>query len=232
MKNQYFGDFGDYQKFSLLKVLRDVGGFKITTHWMKTIDDGGADGRHIDYLNKPQTWRSFDKNIFDFIKKHVDNKTRDLALYEQSDYARGMKFVNDHIENSKRRLELLDVIRNDKKSDLIFFDPDNGIEVKSTKHNNVHKYVLWSDIETTFNSGKSVLIYQHFPRKNRDVFIKERLGAIRKRFSVDIFAIKVKHSVYFLLAQKSHASNIRESFASYSNIWKSLISIRDPRVRS
>lgn len=232
MKNQYFGDFGDYQKFSLLKMLRDVGRFKITTHWMKTTDDGGADGRHIGYLKKPQTWNSFDKSIFDFIKKHVDNKTRNLALYEKSAHAIGIKFVNDHVENPKKRLKLLDEIRNDKKSNLIFFDPDNGIEVKSTNSRNVHKYVLWGDIETTFNSGKSVLIYQHFSRKNRDVFIKEKLDEMRDRFSADIFAIKVEYSVYFLLAQRHHVSNIRKSLAGYSSIWKSRCCIHDPRAKN
>jgi hypothetical protein len=229
MKNQYFGDFGDYQKFSLLKMLRNVGGFKITVHWMKTRDDGGTDGKRVTYLNNPKTWDSFDKEIFEFISGHIHAKKRDLALYEKSLHADGITFVNDHIESAQRRLELLDGIRSDKKSDLIFFDPDNGIEVKSTTQKTIHKYVLWSDIQTAFSSGKSILVYQHFSRKNRDIFIQEKLTEFRSRLDVDVFVIKVKHSVYFLLAQKSHISRVRQSLIDYSKVWKSLVSTRDPQ---
>jgi len=220
----------DYQKFSLLETLRDVGGFKITVHWMKTQDDSGRDGKKTGYLSKPQNWRSFDLTIFDFIKRHMDKGERSLALYEKSAHANGIQFVNDHIENYQGRPELLDRIRNDKKSNMIFFDPDNGIEVKSTNSNTVHKYVLWSEVGTAFNSNKSVLIYQHFPRKKRGVFIEEMFKKMRGRLSTDVFAIKVKHSVYFLLAQKSHILKIRKSITAYQNMWGSLISVCDPRT--
>ena len=228
MKNQYFGDFGDYQKFSFLKTLRDIGGFQITVHWMKTLDDGGTDGKRIGYLDKEHIWASFDKDIFAFIKGHIAQKKRDLALYEQSTHALGIKFLSEHIESPKKRLELLDRICKDKESDLIFFDPDNGIEVKSTSPKTIHKYVLWSDINTAFDSGKSVLVYQHFSRKNRDLFIQEKLAEFKNHFEMDVFAIKVKHSVYFLLVQSSYLQRVRQSLAEYSNIWSSLVSVRDP----
>jgi len=226
MKNQYFGDFGDYQKFSLLKTLRDTGCFRITVHWMKTLDDGSTDGKKIDYLNKPQIYGSFDPQVFDFIKKHIDKKQRDLALYEQSVHSMGINFVNDYIEDSIRRLELLKGICEDKKSNLIFFDPDNGIEVKSSSSKTIHKYVLWSEIEEVFGTNKSVLIYQHFSRKNREVFIEEKLAEFRDRFGVNVLAIQVKHSVYFLLTQKSHLKNIDQSLYNYSDIWKSFVAVR------
>ena len=97
MKNQYFGDFGDYQKLSLLKCLRDEGKLNITVHWMKTKDDASTDGKRITYLNDPVNWDSFDKEIFNFLKGHIDLKKRDLALYETSHHAKGLKFVNDHM---------------------------------------------------------------------------------------------------------------------------------------
>ena len=230
MKNQYFGDFGDYQKFSLLKMLRDIGGFTITVHWMKTKGDGGTDGKRVTYLNEPAEWDSFDKEIFKFLKGHIDVSKRDLSLYEESIHAKGIKFINDHIEDPQKRHKMLGEIGQDKKSDLIFLDPDNGIEVKSTNQKTVHKYVLWSDIRTAFDSNKSVLVYQHFSRKNRDFFIQEKLAEFQKHFDADMFVIKVKHSVYFLLAQKSHLAKVRRGLSQYSNIWKSLVSVRDPHT--
>jgi len=226
MKNQYFGDFGDYQKFSLLKILRDVGRFKITIHWMKTKDDDSTDGKRISYLDKPEIYSSFEPQIFDFIKEHIDSNRRDLALYEQSRHSTGINFINDHIEDPAKRLELLKAICEDKISDLVFFDPDNGIEVKSSSPRTLHKYVLWSEIEEVFKSNKSILVYQHFSRKNRELFIEEKLLELKGRFQVETFAIQVKHSVYFLLAQESHLQKINKSLDSYLNIWKSLAAIR------
>ena len=71
MKNQYFGDFGDYQKFSLLKHLRDLFGLKIVVHWMKTKDDSRNDGSKIMYLSNISKWSVFEPEIFDFLTKHL-----------------------------------------------------------------------------------------------------------------------------------------------------------------
>ena len=225
MKDQYFGDFGDYQKFSLLKLLRDTGGFKITVHWMKTKNDGGTDGKHITYLNDPATWNSYDKEIYDFLKHHVGRKKRNLALFEESAHASAINFIHDHIEDPQKRLKVLDKLSRDKSSNLIFFDPDNGIEVKSTNSKNVHKYVLWRDIEIAYASGKSILIYQHFSRKNREVFVQEKLQEIKSHLKVNVFAVKVKHSVYFLLAQEKHKAKIKKSLATYKSTWRDLVSV-------
>ncbi|MEK9151818.1 MAG: hypothetical protein AAB692_00460 [Patescibacteria group bacterium] len=222
MKNQYFGDFGDYQKFSLLRCLRDTGGFRITVHWMKTKDDASNDGSRIGYLEDPAVWDSFDRDIFEFLRDCMALKNRDLAHYETSHHASGIKFFNDYVNDLSKRSEMLEAIRRDKTSDLIFFDPDNGIEVTSTNPNNVHKYVLRSDIETVLGSGKSVLIYQHFIRKNRDIFIREKVQKIKRHFRVSVSVIRVRHSVYFLLGQKRHAVKIGKALKEYSNIWKAL----------
>ncbi|HBL39154.1 TPA: hypothetical protein DDZ10_00575 [Candidatus Uhrbacteria bacterium] len=228
MKNQYFGDFGDYQKFSLLKHLRDFGGFRILVHWMKTKDDGTRDGKHIAYLEKPQTWDGYDKDVYYFLKAHRDKNERDLALFENSAHALGISFANDHIEDSANRLRLMESLSKDKNSEIVFFDPDNGIEVKSMTEQNKHKYVLWSEIDTAYRSEKSVLIYQHFSRMNRDKFIDEKVKDMVVHFSIEPFVIQVKHSVYFLLPQKKHVMKIKKALQDYNNSWKTLTTITDP----
>lgn len=227
MKDQYFGDFGDYQKFSLLKTLRDIGKFKVTVHWVKTKDDGGNDGGRISYLENPVRWRFYDEEIFDFLKECVERGERKLSLFGKSVPASDMQFVSGILEVGGERLWLLEKMQKDKFSDLIFFDPDNGIEVQATNRRNRHKYVLWDEIDCAYGLGKSVLVYQHFPMmKNRDMFIREKLGDLKKRFSCTIFAIKVTHSVYFLIAKKKHATNIHKALTSYSDTWKGLVSVK------
>jgi hypothetical protein len=219
MKNQYFGDFGDYQKFSLLKHLRDLSGLKIIVHWMKTKDDSSNDGSKIKYLSNINEWSIFEPEIFDFLTKHLVLNMRDLSLYEKSHHGRDINFLNEYIEDENVRQKLLEYINN-SDSDLVFFDPDNGIEVKSTNFKNKHKYVTWSDIKTAFDSGKSVLVYQHYSRMNREKFVGQKLTEFKDRFNEDVITIQVKHSVYFLLLQNKHKTRISDALKSYSVLWK------------
>lgn len=232
MKNQYFGDFGDYQKFSLLKHLRDLSGLKIVVHWMKTKDDSSNDGSKIKYLSNVNEWSIFEPEIFDFLTKHLALKMRDLSLYEQSHHARDIDFLNQYIEDGETREKLLEQIK-DTNSDLVFFDPDNGIEVKSTNSKNRHKYVAWTDIRAVFDSGKSVLVYQHYSRMNRDKFIALKLAEFSNYFQKDVFVIKVKHSVYFLLSQDKHKTRISDALKDYASLWKDTVVVQQyPSVPS
>jgi len=66
--------------------------------------------------------------------------------------------------------------------DLVFFDPDNGVE-RSTPvgRRGSSKYVYWNEIVATFESGASILIYQHFPREKRKSFTTKLLDELRRR---------------------------------------------------
>ena len=74
MKNQYFGDVGDYGKYGLLKFLgeRDV---KIAVNWYLTKDDENksGDGGFIDYLKEKneQKYLKYDPDLFATLKEMV-----------------------------------------------------------------------------------------------------------------------------------------------------------------
>ena len=205
MKDQYFGDFGDYQKMSLLKTLRDMGNFTTLVHWMKTKDDGSSDGRHITYLNDPARWGAYDADIFSFLKE---------------------KIIVDYIHNEEERRRISEEILKDESINLVFFDPDNGIEIKSINSKNKHKYVLLSEIAETYKSGRSVLVYQHFGRQNRDVFIGEKSKELEGATSGVVYSIQVKHSVYFFILHEKDTENIQGAIASFSDRWQDLAKVR------
>jgi len=53
-------------------------------------------------------------------------------------------------------------------ADLVFLDPDNGLERRSVRPlaNKGQKYVCLEEIAPYLESGKSVLVYHHATRKN------------------------------------------------------------------
>ena len=50
MKDQYFGDAGDYGKYGLLRFIAEKG-IKIGVHWYLTDSDDSNDGKHTAYLS-------------------------------------------------------------------------------------------------------------------------------------------------------------------------------------
>jgi hypothetical protein len=153
MKDQYFGDFGDYQKISLLKALKEEG-LNIVVHWLKTEDDKSTDGKHITYLSRPSLWRDYESAIYDYLNRCIVTGSRNLSHIENSLFCRDIAFVNNLIEDDVERAKSLEGIIKNPTYNLVFFDPDNGIEVKSTNKKNSHKYVLWNEIISIFNAGK------------------------------------------------------------------------------
>lgn len=225
MKDQYFGDFGDYQKISLLKKLQAQNLF-ITTYWMKTKDDSSTDGKHVTYLDKPELWEKFESEIYSFIYEKVATKKRLLSHIEESTFCSGIRFISNYIEDTTTREYILESLCSDTESDIIFFDPDNGIEVASTNKKNLHKYVMWNEIISTYNSGKSVLVYQHFSRVNREVFIKLKKWELSQKTGGDVIAVQVKHSVYFFVLRKEHEKKVEKALKEYINTWESLAILR------
>ncbi len=85
-----------------------------------------------------------------------------------------------------RREWLKGALKATKDCDLVFFDPDNGLEVKSTKahHDKGPKFVFYDELLPFWQRGQSLVIYQHKNMhekaetqiENRKRELRERLG--------------------------------------------------------
>src|SRR5258705_4419906 len=93
MKNQYFGDVNDYLKYGLLRCFAEAG-LRIGVCWMLTPDDGRSDGRKIEYLSKPESWRVYDPPLFDLLSEAVRKKTRRVHHVESSGLLPNTSFSN------------------------------------------------------------------------------------------------------------------------------------------
>lgn len=80
MKNQYFGDVGDYGKYGLLRHLAN-NGIKIAVNWYLTPDDGSNDGKHITYLEKDDMQR-YDTELFLTLREMLRAGQRDVLSFE------------------------------------------------------------------------------------------------------------------------------------------------------
>lgn len=208
MKEQYVGDVNDYRKYGLLRLL-GRSGLKLGVCWMLTPDDGRTDGNKLSYLDQPAHQRH-DPELFALLRRVKDEPdARRLVLIESSGILPNAVFVNSIIEDplAARQLWFRQAMAALADCDLVFFDPDNGLDVlskaKGTK--NSSKFVFRDEVATTYSAGHSVLIYQHFPREERGSFITriaERLRATTP--TADIWAFRTPHVVFMLLIQPRH----------------------------
>ena len=231
MKNQYFGDINDYRKYGLLRALTPRGEIKTAVCWMLTPNDGRTDGSRTTYLSQPAEWRYHDPGLFDHLDEVVLRRgVRNVAEIENPDILPSCTFLSDMVPDDRagsavyfQRALLLA-----QGCDLVFFDPDNGIEVKSKPYGrkDSSKYLYWDEIVDFWKAGHSLLIYQHFPRVPRALFIEGKAGQLIDKTSADeVFSFRTSHVVFFLVPRAEHKDFFRNRSEVVPQRWESEIRV-------
>ncbi len=225
MKNQYFGDINDYTKYGLLRALSNGGEIRTAVCWMLTADDGRGDGRFIDYLREPQRWRAFDSTLFDSLARSLNGRRRrDVRWVRTTGVIPGARFCEERLtdEAGERGPWFTRFLRIAAGSDLVFFDPDNGLEVTSVPYGTrgSGRYLYRRELLATFRAGHSVLVYQHFPRVRRERFTK----ALAKELSTqtgapEVISFRTSRVVLLLVPQSDCRDYFRARSDEVRRIW-------------
>lgn len=203
MKNQYIGDINDYKKYSLIEIISEVLNEKILIAWMLTDGDSRNDGNKLDYLENNRNDRQLNPELFDKLIS-IDMSKREIKDVQELLGDKYNYYSEPLFDNKEERTKYFETLLEEaKKVGIVFFDPDNGIEVKSVKcgNKNSSKYLYWDEIQQFAKSEKDILIYQHFPRKERKQYINDLKTELQKKTNLEVLPIETKH-VLFLLATK------------------------------
>ncbi len=114
-------------------------------------------------------------------------------------------------------------------SDLVFFDPDNGMEVKSVPYGRKRssKYLYWREVEETWRRGQSLLVYQHFGRQKRDEFVADLAYQFTAHTGAElVWSFRTSHVVFFLVPQKRHLDFVEQSVTRVGDTWGGQIEVR------
>ena len=232
MKNQYVGDINDYVKYGLIHSIAKIFDNKILFVWMLTENENN-DGNKIEYLNNSQKYRHYNPELFDELKNIVANKQKynnidNIIAIEKNKLFNKYSFFNEFIKDDKklRGIYFQKVNNLAKEYDTIFFDPDNGIEVPSCKYGGKKssKYIYWNEIKDIYELKKNILIYQHFPRKDREKFTKDLVKRCKTKFkNAEIVRITTKHTLFIFIVQ--NFKNLIEKLIVELDIWKEKIEI-------
>ena len=221
MKNQYFGDVNDFRK----------SGLAVGVCWFLTIDDGAGDGELRNYLKQPGRWRHYDPELYDKLQRLSGAEVqRSVSRASEWDLIPGASYFDTVLKDHRlARTQYFEAARQVlRNSDLVFVDPDNGIEVPSTKLGALgsSKYVYWRELQAMYTDGQSILVYQHFPRVVRErfvPFIASRLGEELRASSVVAFS--TAHVVFLLVQQPKRAEALARAAREVERQWLGQIEV-------
>lgn len=205
MKHQYVGDINDYRKYALLRALSADGANRVSVCWMLTPDDGGTDGNKLGFLQQPDRFRHFDPELFDILAHAAaEPDRRRLQTIEDSGAIPNAVYHNDMLPQAvgERAAYMVECRAKFTDANLVFFDPDNGVETVKVKktHKKALKYVFLDEIAGFYGEGKSVVIYQHFTRQERSEFIASQARRLRQiACDAAIWTFRTDNVVFFLL---------------------------------
>lgn len=223
MKHQYFGDENDYRKYGLLRALTRNGELCLGVCWMLTPDDGRSDGRFISYLQN-SSYRRHDPELFDALSRAMASGRRHLGHVESEQMLRGAHFFEEIFPDAagprdavfRRALKAL------SGTNLIFFDPDNGLEVASKPRGrrDSSKFLFWAEVAATYKGGHSILIYQHFPREERTAYTQRLAAALAEETGASqVVSLSTSRVLFLLAGQGAHQAALSRGLEALARNW-------------
>lgn len=182
VKHQYVGDINDYRKYALLRTLSAGGANRIGVCWMLTPPDG-KDGNRRNYAK----YQHCDPELFDVLVPTLDDPSlRRVSYIEESGIIPGTTFHADPLPPgaAERAAYMTECRVRFADTDLVFFDPDNGIASPATKPGQTSTlHVSLDEAVAFYGEGKSVLLYQHRPKlQTWEDLIASKTGQLRTVF--------------------------------------------------
>jgi hypothetical protein len=227
MKNQFFGDIRDYRKYGLFRILARGKKSSAAVCWMLTPDVGGPNGKRIEYLRRREKWRCFDPDLFDALHQAVvDDEERNVAraetpaILDPEVFSFYKETLKDDID--QRRDYFKKFLSRAEGRDLIFFDPDNGLEIKgvSSDRRGASKYLYFEEVSTTFNKRHSIVIFQFFMKIKAEDVISQKTSQIFSRLDIDeIASFKTPGVIFFLLPQPKYVDEMKERSEKARRAW-------------
>ena len=173
MQDRYAGDIGDYVKIAILRALapgRRLG----VAWWLYPDEQHNGDGRHIAYLGQPETWRGFDPEAFDHLRTMVAAGGRNVGSLQDERLLPGAVYFAEPVptigkppaRRQARANWLGRLVEAVDPCDLLFLDPDNGLETKRFDLGaaKAGKSAALSELLALRRPGRSLLVYHHQTR--------------------------------------------------------------------
>jgi hypothetical protein len=234
VQNRFVGDIGDFGKYGLLKALC-ADDLSLGVVWY-LVPNGGGDGNgaHVGYLDPTPTnlrrFRYCDPPLYDALGEVVRNGARSArSIRERVVLPPGTVFYEEPLSfddmpgigpaATNARLErrsgwVQGAVEATQGCDLVFTDPDNGLESGTPRHRRKGpKFAYFDELAPYVRRGQSLVFYHHLHRSypTREQ-VRERLAQLGERLG-KAFALLYKRGsprAFFVVPAEAHRSMLSE----------------------
>ena len=240
MQNRYTGDIGDFGKYGLLRTLTggDDEGLSLAVVWYLTPDEShNRDGRHTGYLElderKGRQFTRCDEELYRALggivregERHVTavegsgllppetayhGEILDLRTQTSGRGARGRA-----VRESAREEWNGEALRATEGRDIVFLDPDNGLETGRVDRAapGSQKYAYYDELRPYLGRGQSLVVYHHLNRGSRSqnqIFSRQR--EILERLGQRALAMRYHRGsprAFIVIPQPEHRGGIMD----------------------
>ncbi len=250
MQDRYVGDVGDFGKYGLLRRLcpEDQHGpaLRLGVLWYRFDGNDLAapnDGKHIQYLtccasSHERRLRDCDPELFCMMLDLVNNERSIAAVEAKGILPADTVFFNDGLnfdttpigERCEKRTRWLSAgIERVKTAEIVFVDPDNGLQVPSqSRHRRKGpKYVYYDDLLRCWDTGQSLIVYHHIGRtyNGRGAGVAEQVRGRAEELkcclpSARPIALRYRRRssrIYFVLPNPSRSDRLEARIRAFLN---------------
>lgn len=226
MQDAYVGDIGDYGKYGLLREINKTD-IRLAVNWYKVVPTKAQkqlDGRYVEYLDAPEKFRHYDSVLFDELKKIVKQNERVLFLIEATCVVKA-DFFSEELDGNralwhKRAMEAT------KNADIVFLDPDNGLETENmfARGSATEKHVKYRELKDYYDRGQSVILYQHRPQMTpNQKCIDDAVKFNREFLHADVMLMlkypRYSTRYYILFLHENHTAQIKSVYNTILGNW-------------
>ena len=232
MQDHYVGDIGDYGKYGLLRNVTAVG-LSLAVNWYRVVPvhpGKQEDGKFTSYLDQPERYRQYDLELFDCLAGIVHGQKRSIEEIEASGVLKA-DFFSDALIPARRSQWHQAALHSTAGADVVFLDPDNGLETARTHQRGSagEKHTTWQEVKDYYDRGQSVILYQHRPqRTKKKVCIQSVLDFQNTFLKADHTLLleypRYTNRYYFLFAHQRHRPSLERVHHTVSENWKGLCS--------
>jgi hypothetical protein len=215
MQLQYLGGIGDFGKFALLRHLMKDRRLAVCCYLTGGKYETKDRERHLDYLERPEDFRHFAPEVFDRLAAFDDGVDDPLAKLQASGILGNAVFLRKEVPKrvSVRRLWGHELAASVGSADLVFLDPDRGIEGKRL----TNRHVALAEIKALRLPGRALII-GHRPsgRKSEVKFLADQMHSLGCD-PVEIIRLRLFSSHLYVIAD--HDSAMTASIATFARKW-------------
>ena len=229
MRDRFIGDEGDFCKYGLLRALagvqpKETDELSLGIVWYRVPES------RIKYLDDPKTFRGCDPPLFNVLTEVVKSNPRTIAGIQQTPiWPRGTVFFDKpavrRVLSAENDPWLDEALEKVGKCDLVFLDPDTGLEKRSKDLVDV-EHCSYKDVRRFWDQGASLVVYQH------QVFGQsqpEQMAAVADELERDVerrpWYLHFRRMSLFVIPSWSRQDTLKARFLRFTEDWNGRVKL-------